>query len=187
MIYGVRETSQPKISLGQKLHQAQLLCITISRQCISYGFYVHSLRTKKSLIRACRWQNWYHLVCILFFSGGTLGFFLKGVAYPDGSTVLRADIGEGEDALQCTTDSTTCCTNNAPEMRDGQFYMPDGSQVPVHGVTTAGYYRTRESQSILLHRRSFGTITGLFQCYIPSGPIVADLYINIGEYKAISA
>ena len=39
-----------------------------------------------------------------------LGFVLNGVNYSNGSTVLRTDIGVGDAALQCTTDSTTCCT-----------------------------------------------------------------------------
>ena len=97
--------------------------------------------------------------------------------------MLRTDIGEGADALQCTTDSTTCCTNTPPEMRAGEFYMPDGSIVLFAGTTTNGYYRFRGSQRILLNRRSTGTITGQFRCNIPqmSGTYV-DLYINIGEY-----
>ena len=129
------------------------------------------------------------VVPILFFSGRTLGFLLGTTAYPNGSTVLRTDIGEGDDALRCTTDSTTCCTNNHPEMRGGEFYMPDGSQVLLSGTTVNGYYRFRESQGILLHRRSPGIITGQFRCNIPqaSGPPDADLYVNIGEYRAISS
>ena len=37
-----------------------------------------------------------------FLSAGTLGFYLNGVAYPNRSTVLRSDIGEGANVLQCT-------------------------------------------------------------------------------------
>lgn len=63
-------------------------------------------------------------ICHQLSLAGTLGFYLNGVAYPNGSTVLRTDIGEGDDALQCTTDSTTCCSNISPEMHSGQFYFP---------------------------------------------------------------
>ena len=68
-------------------------------------------------------------------------------------------------------------------MRDGEFYMPDGSQVLLLGTTINGYYRRRGSQHILLNRRSPGTITGRFRCNIPqaSGPPDANLYISIGE------
>ena len=72
-------------------------------------------------------------------------------------------------------------------MRGGEFYMPNGSQVLVSGTTVNGYYRTRESRSILLHRKSPGNITGHFRCNIPQAdgpPDAADLYINIGEYAA---
>ena len=96
--------------------------------------------------------------------------------------MLRTDIGEGVDALQCTTNSNTCCTNNPPEMRAGELYMPNGGIVLLMGTTTNGYYRTRGSQHILLNRRSTGTVIGRFRCNIPqaNGPL-ADLYINIGE------
>ena len=131
-------------------------------------------------------------IIILFLSltslsAGTLGFYLNGVAYPDGSTVLRTDIGEGDNALQCTTDSTTCCTNNLPEMRAGEFHFPvSDAYVPPIGEAMNGYYRDRRSQHIRLHRQPTGTITGRFRCTIPqaNGPQV-DLFINIGEYKAI--
>ena len=114
---------------------------------------------------------------------GTLGFYLNGTAYPNGSTVLRTDIGEGDDALQCTTNSTTCCTNSNGEIRAGEFYFPSGAIVPHMGLITNGYYRLRGSQHIRLHRQPSGTITGWFRCNIPqaSGPPDANLYINIGE------
>ena len=114
---------------------------------------------------------------------GTLGFYLNGVAYPNGSTVLRTDIGEGVSALQCTTDKVTCCTNMNNEIRAGQFYYPDGTQVPISVDATSPYYRLRHSMYISLHRRS--TIptqpTGQFRCEIPdaSGTTV-NLFINIG-------
>ena len=98
--------------------------------------------------------------------------------------MLRTDIGEEyyNNALQCTTDSTACCSNTAGETRAGDFYMPDGGRVFTQGATTNGYYRTRGSQRILLHRRSTGTITGRFRCNIPQASgSPADLYINIGE------
>ena len=97
--------------------------------------------------------------------------------------MLRTDIGEGDNALRCTTDSLTCCRNGVNnEIRAGEFYMPNGDTVLLQGTTTNGYYRTRGSRHILLNRRSTGTITGWFRCNIPqaNGP-TADLYINIGE------
>ena len=101
--------------------------------------------------------------------------------------MLKTDIGEGESALQCTTDSTTCCRNNINgEIRAGEFHFPvSDDPVPPMGDATDGYYRNRDSQLIHLHRQPTGTITGQFRCNIPqaSGP-PADLYINIGEQKS---
>ena len=101
------------------------------------------------------------------FSAGTLGFHLNGVVYPNGSTVLRTDIGEGDAALQCTTDSTTCCSNMNGEVHGGEFYFPNGSAVPIMGAATGGYYRNRSSQLIFLNSQKSGVITGQFRCEIP--------------------
>ena len=96
---------------------------------------------------------------------------------------MRTDIGEGDAALQCTTDSTTCCTDTNGERRAGEFYFPSGTVVPISGnVLTRTYYRSRGSRFITLNRRLNGTISGLFRCEIPdaSGTLV-NLFINIGK------
>lgn len=124
---------------------------------------------------------------VLFIPAGTLGFYLNGVPYPNGSSVLRTDIGVDDNALQCTTDSTTCCSDSGGEMRGGQFHFPvSNAMVPIMGSVSNGYYRDRLSQLIRLHRQPNGTITGRFRCNIPQndGP-PADLYINIGECKKL--
>ena len=125
-----------------------------------------------------------NLMCISL--AGTVGFYLNGVAYPDGSTVLRTDIGIDAAALQCTTDSTTCCTNILPEMRGGNFYFPiadGGGVVPNIGGATNGYYRDRLSRHVRLHRQHTGTITGQFRCEIPlANGTMVNLFINIGKY-----
>ena len=120
-------------------------------------------------------------VCIILHTAETLGFYLNGIAYPNGSTVLRTDIGEDDDALQCTTNSNTCCSNAMGEMRAGEFYFPNGDRVMLLGLITNGYYRDRLSRHIRLNRQSAGTITGQFRCVIPnvSGTMV-NLFINIG-------
>ena len=93
------------------------------------------------------------------------------------------DIGEGADALQCTTDKVTCCTNQNGETRAGQFYFPDGTKVPVVGNATSPYYRQRHSMSISLNRRSniVAQPTGEFRCEIPDASgTTLSLFINIG-------
>ena len=114
------------------------------------------------------------------YSAGNLGFYLNGFAYPNGSTVLRTDIGEGDAALLCTTDSTTCCSNMNGEVQAGEFYFPNGSAVPIMGDVTDGYYRNRSSQLILLNRQQSGVITGQFRCEIPDAcGKNATLFISI--------
>ena len=95
--------------------------------------------------------------------------------------MLRTDIGEGDDALQCTTDSAACCTNFPGEMRAGEFYFPNGDRVMLLDTVTNGYYRTRGTRHIRLNRQSTGTITGQFRCEIPSANgTMVNLFINIG-------
>ena len=102
------------------------------------------------------------------------------MTYPNGSTVLRTDIGEGAAALHCTTDRAGCCST----VRAGQFYFPDGTMVPVLGADPSirTYYRSRDSGFISLNRRDNGMETGQFRCEIPdaSGTTV-NLFINIGR------
>lgn len=96
--------------------------------------------------------------------------------------MLRRDIGEGTNALQCTTDRMFCCSNSGGEMRAGNFYMPDGGVVPPLGIAVNGYYRSRGSMHITLNRQPTGTITGQFRCEIPDASgMNVDLFITIGE------
>ena len=94
--------------------------------------------------------------------------------------MLRTDIGEGDDALLCTTDSTTCCSNIPPEIRAGEIFFPNGSRVPIMIPAVGGYYRNRGSQLIRLNRRSSGTTIGQFRCTIPNASgTTMDLFIYI--------
>ena len=96
--------------------------------------------------------------------------------------MLRTDIGEGgDDVLQCTTDRQSC--SYIVGSRTGQFIFPSGIQVPIlTNVGSSGYYRTRGTQLISLHRQSEnGVITGQFRCDIPSGTDTNSmLFIKIG-------
>ena len=93
---------------------------------------------------------------------------------------MRSDIGEGDDALRCTTDRDGCC--GLPN-RAGDFFFPNNDQVPTLGnVGRSGYYRDRGDQLIRLNRQSEnGVITGQFRCDIPSGTSTNSmLFINVG-------
>ena len=116
----------------------------------------------------------------MYNSSGT-GFSLSGTNYLNGSTVLRTDIGEGVDALRCTTDRVDCCST----VRAGQFYFPDDTLVPTPGVDPSirTYYRNRDSGFIRLNRRQNGHETGRFICEIPeTNGTPVNLTINIGMF-----
>ena len=87
------------------------------------------------------WISYYSYIVLLFIiCGSGLGFVINGIAYSNGSTVLRTDIGENDIALQCTTDRAGCCGGG----KVGQFYFPDDTQVPTSGNNLTGtYYRNR--------------------------------------------
>ena len=109
-----------------------------------------------------------------------LGFTLNGISYPNGSTVLRTAIGEGDAALLCTTDSVDCCISSIG--RAGEFYFPNGTQVPIAAdVTIHSYYRNRGDGFIRLNRRSNVVVTGEFRCEIPDASrTLVNLFISIG-------
>ena len=128
-----------------------------------------------------RWLREFVCYIIVFSFEAALGFVFNEVIYPNGSTVLRTDIQEGDAALNCITDSTTCCTNQNGETRAGEFYFPNGSWVPNSiNAPSNSYYRTRSSRLISLNRRPTATQTGQFRCEIPAaiGTLV-NLIINI--------
>ena len=115
------------------------------------------------------------LLVLSLLSSPSLGFALNNVSYPNGSTVLR--IGEGDAALQCTTDRAGCCGTD--EGRTGEFYFPDDTQVPISdNDLTRTYYRNRTSGGIRLNHQS---VTGEFHCEIPdANGTMVDLFIHIG-------
>jgi hypothetical protein len=108
-----------------------------------------------------------------------IGFSLNGINYSNSSTVLRTDIGEGADALLCTTDFYYCCTYYFT----GQFYFPNNTRVPAQrNIGRSGYYKSDLYLKIRLNRQSEnGVLTGQFTCEIPTGYYTTSvLYINIG-------
>ena len=106
-------------------------------------------------------------------------FTLGGEIYANNSVISVNSVGEGEEgALICRTDKVDCC-GTIPN-RFGQFYYPNGVQVPVKNAAHV-FYRNRGDQLIRLNRRE-GTAspTGRFCCEIPdaSGE-VQNLYVTL--------
>ena len=102
--------------------------------------------------------------------------------------MLRTDIGEGADALQCTTDYIYCCYIEGYYASDGRFYFPNNTQVPAQrNIGSSGYYKNSDDRVINLNRQSEnGVLTGQFSCEIPTVNgywyhyTISVFYINIG-------
>ena len=96
------------------------------------------------------------------------------------------DIGEGDDALLCTTANTACCSRSESPGRAilGQWYYPNGSAVADNIVNSQGdmweFYRTRGLSIVRLNRRR-GGVTGIYRCEIPD-TVGDNQTIYIGVY-----
>ena len=111
-------------------------------------------------------------------------FSLGGRTYPNNSPVLLWDVGEGDDALMCLTDSPQCCST--PPNRHGEFYYPSGEKVLTLG-SGDGFYRNRGDQLIRLNRKEGVTSPiGRFHCQLldASGEM-QNIFINISRMYTI--
>ena len=102
---------------------------------------------------------------------------MQGKNYTNNSVMSITDIGIGDDALLCITDKECCC--GVPGYRYGQFYYPDGSQVPTKGGGNV-LYRDRRDKMIRLNRK-FGLFPiGKYRCEIPDARGVTQvLYFTL--------
>ena len=105
-------------------------------------------------------------------------FELRGEVLANNSAINMADIGTGESALLCKTDKVSCC--GTPPDRAGEFYYPNGVQVPVRS-TGEEFYRDRRAQRIRLNQRQGTNLpTGVFRCEIPDASDVKQkLFITL--------
>ena len=86
------------------------------------------------------------------------------------------DIGEGDGALFCLTDSTACC--RTPYLSLGSWFFPNGTRVPSSG-SQWDFYRTTGHSVVLLHRRRGGE-DGIYHCEIPDTmSIIQTIYIGV--------
>ena len=97
------------------------------------------------------------------------------------SIVSLEEIGEGECALICYTNSPGCCESP----RAGEWYFPNGSAVSIEGHMKE-FYRSRDSMVVRLNRRHNAVSpTGIYCCDIPgsNGNLCIGAY-NLGDSKA---
>ena len=90
------------------------------------------------------------------------------------------DIGEGDGALLCMTDLTTCCRPPYSNTL-GNWFFPNGTRVPSSGQEW-DFHRTTGQSVKLLHRRRGGE-DGIYRCVIPDVMNVTKT-ITIGVYSA---
>ena len=105
-------------------------------------------------------------------------FELKGKRYDNNSMINILAIGEGDNALLCKTNEQDCC-GTAPN-RFGEFYYPNGVQVPIRKAGQ-GFYRNRGDQLIRLNRRDAASSPiGKYFCVIPAANgMTQKIFIHI--------
>ena len=111
-----------------------------------------------------------------------IGLTLNSVQYTNNSVVTITDIGTGGAALLCTTTYNPCCFSGPPP--GTHWYFPNGSHVD--RFNTLPYYRSRMDANVsppgtvLLHRNSGATTTGIFRCEIRNEDgIFQSIYVGI--------
>lgn len=107
-------------------------------------------------------------------------FELNGKSYANNSAVRLVDIEEGENALFCKTNKEDCCGN--PPNRFGEFYYPNGVQVPIK-KQLHGLYRNRDNKFIRLNRKAgVSSPLGRYRCEIPDADsVLQNVYINLQD------
>ena len=102
--------------------------------------------------------------------------------YQNNSCVALEDIGEGNDALVCMTNLTSCCKGeNGPTL--GKWYFPNETRIPSLNSQWE-FYRNRGEKVVRLNRRR-GGVEGIYRCEIPdSMNVTQTMYIIIGVFSA---
>ena len=110
-----------------------------------------------------------------------VGLYLDGNQLANYSIVSLEEIGEGECALICYTNSPGCCESP----RAGEWHFPNGSAVSIEG-DMKDFYRDRSSRVVRLHRgnNAMGP-PGVYCCDIPgsNGNLCIGAYY-LGDSKA---
>ena len=87
------------------------------------------------------------------------------------------EIGEGDDALLCKTDLSTCCKH---AYALGNWFYPNGTRIPSQ-ANDRDIHRERGTMVVLMYRRRGGE-DGIYRCEIPDAMNVHQT-IYIGVYN----
>ena len=123
-----------------------------------------------------------------------LYFTLAGTVYLPGDTVLIHDIGDfasmvdithpGRSLVCVTSNVNTECCRGSDGGRAGEWYFPDGYQVP-RNAESEDFSRSGFTQQVRLNRRNnpIGP-TGAYECRVPSlgdgTLVIASITIAVG-------
>ena len=118
----------------------------------------------------CMQRLFFHSIEHWFSSGASeVGFTFKGAALNNNSLVTAEDIGEGDNALHCMTDNTSCCrrpyTSSLERRALGNWFFPNETRVPSSG-SQWDFHRTRGHMVVILQRRRGGE-DGVYRCVLP--------------------
>ena len=105
-------------------------------------------------------------------------FELKDVTYANNSVISIHEIGEEDNALLCKTNKEECC--KTPPNRFGEFFFPNGTQVPISRLQH-GFYRNRGDMEVRLNRREgVSSPLGMYSCEVPdSGDVTQKLFVHL--------
>ena len=112
-----------------------------------------------------------------------VSFLFRGHLHGNNSIVTLTEIGEGDSALLCITNSSDCCRGmHLSEMGiKREWHYPDGTAV--QGKDSGNIYRNRDPSVVRLNRRNNVTSpTGIYRCEIPDDH--SDKVLHIGIYNA---
>ena len=102
---------------------------------------------------------------------------MHGRLLPNHSYISLEELGQGVfDSLLCLTDKDIYHINP----REGEWYFPNGTQVPIEG-TGWRFYRNRQTKVVRLHQRFSTTgAFGMFRCVVKDNTnIPHTLYAGI--------
>ena len=112
---------------------------------------------------------------------------LNSDSYGNNSALVLTDIGEGDNALICLSDSTQCCRGADNPCGDntplGNWYFPDGSVIR-NSEIGGGIYMDRGASVVRLNRRNnVQSPGGVYRCEVVDArgntqTILVDLHVT---------
>ena len=101
-----------------------------------------------------------------------MGTNLTNHSYVD--LTLVGDARDGSDSVQCHTDLSTCC-NAAAGPDHGDWYFPNGTQLPFPNNNTFNIFMLRQAQRVdLRHRGRRGVTSGIYRCTVETNAVNDD-------------